>query len=73
MSDTTTPTTEQPPQPYSEQIQIIFQLGEKRARTAGHLGIVHMNDWLSKEEQKQLSAALRSMPVIRSPRPPQDV
>ncbi len=73
MSDATTHTPEQPSHPYSEQIQTLFKLGEQRARAAGHLGIVHMNDWLSQEEQKQLSAALRSMPVERSPKPPQGV
>ncbi|MDS3860901.1 hypothetical protein RIF25_08745 [Thermosynechococcaceae cyanobacterium BACA0444] len=55
----------------SQRIKKLFQLGEQRARAAGHQGIVTMNDSLSEDKQKQLSAALRSLPMEFFPKLPQ--
>ncbi|MDS3861394.1 hypothetical protein RIF25_11310 [Thermosynechococcaceae cyanobacterium BACA0444] len=53
-----------------EKMKALFQLGEQRARAAGHTGFIYMNDWLSENEQKQLITTIRALPQTMAPRLP---
>lgn len=53
-----------------EKMRALFQLGEQRARSAGHTGPVFMNDWLSEDEQRQLIASIEALPQTMAPKVP---
>ncbi len=53
-----------------EKMRALFQLGERRARSAGHTGPVFMNDWLSEDEQRQLIASIQALPQTMAPKLP---
>jgi len=53
-----------------EKMRALFQLGEQRARSAGHTGPIFMNDWLSEDEQRELINSIQALPQTMAPKVP---
>ncbi len=51
-------------------MKALLQLGEQRARAAGHIGSIFTNDWLSEDEHNELIASIRALPQTMTPKLP---